>query len=67
MKKLQLDEFKAKKSELDEKEKELCRKTNQLVEELASTCDDGTPFHKSLLKVLGNLKGKTVFSVISFY
>lgn len=55
MKKLQLDEYKAKNIELDDREKELCRKTNQLMADLTSTCDN-TPFQKSLIKILQNLK-----------
>lgn len=42
--------------ELEAKERELCKKTNQLVDELVDTCDD-TPFHKALIKILGNMKG----------
>ena len=57
LKKMRLEEYDKTSKELDEKEKELCRKTNQLVQELVSTCDD-TPFHKALIKILGNLKGK---------
>lgn len=57
LKKVRIEEYKAKSNELDEKEREICRKTTKLVDELASTCDD-TPFHKALLKILENLKGK---------
>lgn len=57
VKKRRLEEYKRKSNELDEKERELCRKTNQLVDELVFICDD-TPFHKALIKILGNLKGK---------
>lgn len=56
VKKMRLEAYKAKTNELDAKERELCRKTNQLVDELVATCDD-TPFHKALIKILGNLKG----------
>ena len=56
VKKMRVEEYRKKKSALDDKERELSRKTTQLVEELAATCED-TPFHKSLLKILGNLKG----------
>lgn len=56
IKKMRIDAYKKKKKELDEKERELCRKTNLLVDELVATCDD-TPFHKALIKILRNLKG----------
>ena len=56
VKKMRLDAYRQKANELDAKERELCRKTNQLVDELVAICDD-TPFHKALLKILGNLKG----------
>lgn len=56
VKKLRLEAYKQKSNELDAKERELCRKTNQLVDELVAICDD-TPFHKALIKILGNLKG----------
>lgn len=57
MKKLRLSEYKKKASELDEKERNLRKKTNQLVDEVVANSDD-TPFHEALIKVLGNLKGK---------
>lgn len=56
VKQLRIDDYRRRKTDLDEKERELSRKTTQLVEELAATCED-TPFHKALLKILGNLKG----------
>ena len=56
VKQLRIEDYRQRKTELDEKERQLSRKTTQLVEELAATCED-TPFHKSLLKILGNLKG----------
>ena len=56
VKKLRIEDYRKRKTDLDEKERELSRKTTQLVEELAATCDN-TPFHKALLKILGNLKG----------
>ena len=51
-----IQQYKEKSQDLDQKERELCRKTNQLVDELVSTCGD-TEFHKALIKVLSNLKG----------
>lgn len=51
-----MEVYKEKSLQLDEKERELCRKTNQLVEDLAATCED-TPFHKALIKILKNMKG----------
>lgn len=56
LKKLKLEEHRGKTTEADEKEKELCRKTNQLVNEVVDACDD-TPFHNALIEILGNLKG----------
>ena len=56
VKKMRLQEYKDKTMEMDKKERELCRKTNQLVDELVEACED-TPFQKALLKILGNLKG----------
>ena len=56
VKKLRIQAYKQKASELDAKERELCRKTNQLADELVAHCDD-TPFNKALIKILGNLKG----------
>ena len=56
MRKIRLQQYKEKSQELDKKERELCRRTKQLVDELASTCDD-TPFHKALIQLLGNFKG----------
>lgn len=57
IKKMRLEEYKKMTKELDAKERDLCRKTNQLVDELVATCDD-TPFHKALINILSNLKGK---------
>ena len=56
VKNLRLTEFKSKAAELDEKERELCRKTNQLVDALISKCDD-SPFQQALIDILGNFKG----------
>ena len=58
VKKNRIDQYKKMSTELDAKERELCKKTNQLVDELVATCGD-TPFHKALIKILRNLKGKT--------
>lgn len=57
VKKMRIESYKLKTSELDEKERELCRKTNKLVDELVANCED-TPFNKALIKILKNLKGK---------
>lgn len=59
VKKMRLEAYKQKSNELDAKERELCLKTNQLVDELVATCDN-TPFHKALIKILSNLKGKII-------
>lgn len=56
VKQLRIENYRRRKTDLDEKERELSRKTTKLVQELAATCED-TPFHKALLKILGNLKG----------
>ena len=56
IKKMRLEQYKKMTKELDAKERDLCRKTNQLVDELVAICED-TPFHKALLKILRNLKG----------
>ena len=63
VKKIRLQQYKDKTQELDKKERELRKKTNQLVDELVDACDD-TPFHKALLKILGNLKGTVFFLYI---
>ena len=63
IKKVRIEEYKQKTSELDAKEKELCRKTNKLVEELANSSED-TPFHHALIKILGNLKGKKMLFLV---
>lgn len=60
IKKKRLEEYNMKTNAMNEKEKALCRKTNQLVDELVLACDD-TPFHKALVKILGNLKGIRTF------
>lgn len=65
IKKKRLEEYAQQRKELDTKEKELCRKTNQLVDELVETCDD-SQFHKALIKILGNLKGNYVLSILYF-
>ena len=56
VRKMRLQEYKDKSKELDERENDLCQKTNQLVDELVSASDD-TPFNKALIKILKNLKG----------
>ena len=56
LRKIRLEEYHGKTAQMDEKERELCRKTNVLVDELVSICDD-TPFHSALIEILGNLKG----------
>ena len=56
VRKIRLEEYKGKSNDLDEKEKELILKTNQLADELVNTCDK-TPFHQALINILGNLKG----------
>ena len=56
VKKKRIEQYKQMAIALDAKERELCKKTNQLVDKLADTCDD-TPFHKALIKILGNMKG----------
>lgn len=57
LKKNRIEEHKQKASQLDEKERELCRRTNELVDKLLKTSDD-SPFHRALMDVLGNMKGK---------
>lgn len=52
-----MQKYKEQNQKLDEKERELCRKTNQLLQELAS-CSDESPFNKALINLLGNMKGK---------
>ena len=52
--------------EMDAKERELCKKTNQLVDELVDTCDE-TPFHKALIKILGNMKGELIIKKVLHY
>ena len=49
-------EFNQKTTEMDEKERDLCRKTNQLVDDFVQNCDD-SPFQKALINILNNLKG----------
>ena len=56
MKKLKQHEYNGKTSDMDERERELCRSTNRLVEEFVNSCDQ-TPFNKALVHVLGNMKG----------
>lgn len=56
LKKMKMEEYKQKSNDLDDKERELCRKTNQLVDELLAVCDN-SPFQKALLKLLSNMKG----------
>lgn len=56
VRKKRLEEYKEKNKELDKTERNLCRKTNQLMEELVSASDD-SPFNKALIKILGNMKG----------
>lgn len=50
---------------MDEKERELCRRTTELVDNLADSCDE-TPFNKALLQILGNLKGNNIRFVFNF-
>ena len=64
VKQLRIDDYRKRKTDLDEKERELSRKTTQLVAELAATCED-TPFHKALLKILSNLKGIFLFMIFN--
>lgn len=61
MKNMRLEEFKQKSNTMSEKEKELCQKTNRLLDELVAACDD-SPFHKALIKVLGNMKGIKIYN-----
>lgn len=56
LKKLRILQFKNRNSDMDEREREQCRKTNQLLDEFVSTCD-GTPFHNALIQILSNMKG----------
>ena len=58
LKKLKLAEYRGKKADMDDKERELCRKTNKLVDDFVSTCDD-SPFNQALIEILGNLKGNS--------
>lgn len=57
LKRSRLEEYRQKAADMDEKEKELCRKTNELLDDLIQTCDD-TPFQRALVEILGNLRGK---------
>lgn len=57
-------ENRSKSMEMDEKERELCRQTNLLVDELMDTCDD-SPFHKALIDILGNFKGILFYRFIA--
>ena len=57
LRKLRLEEYKGKTKELDAREIELRRKTNQVVDEFVNSCDD-SPFHRALVQILGNFKGK---------
>lgn len=63
VKKLRLEEYKQKSKDLDDRERDLCRKTNQLVDEFVATCDN-SPFHKSLIKILNNLKGICLYRIL---
>ena len=60
---LKLNENKIRNRELNERERDLSRKTNKLFDELASTCDD-SPFNKALLKLLGNMKGNFILFLL---
>lgn len=60
VRKMRLQEYKDKSRELDERERDLCQKTKELVDELVSASDD-TPFHRALIKILKNLKGTKKF------
>ena len=55
-KSLRLKEYQEQSVEMDEREKELCKKTNQLLADLVSTSDE-SPFNKALIQILGNMKG----------
>ena len=66
VKKMRLEQYKKMTKELDAKERDLCRKTNQLVDDLVATCDD-TPFHQALIKILRNLKGNLIKKNIYIY
>lgn len=57
LKEMKMADFNQKSMDMDEKERELCRKTNKLVDDFLSKCDD-SPFHKALIHILNNLKGK---------
>lgn len=63
VKKKRIEEHRLKSQELDSKEKELTKKTKQLVDELMDTCED-TPFHRALLNILKNLRGKWQTSLL---
>lgn len=65
LKNLRLAEYKGKAKEMDEKERDLCRRTNELVDDVVSKCDD-TPFHKALIEILGNFKGNILYKNIYF-
>ena len=72
LKVMRMEEHKRKTADIDEKERELCRKTNELVDEFVRSCDK-TPFHTALIQILGNLKGTFItifvlfnYSIISF-
>lgn len=57
LKNLRQEENNSKATDMDDKERELCRRTNQVVSEFVQSCDE-TRFNKTLINVLGNLKGK---------
>lgn len=63
VKKKRLEEYKQKNKDLDDAERNLCRKTNQLMQELVSASDE-SPFNKSLIKILGNMKGIYIFFLL---
>lgn len=65
IKKMRLDEFKGKSLEMDEKEKDLCKKTNLLVDQLVNTCGE-IPFNKALIDILRNFKGIITLSKLFF-
>lgn len=65
MKKLRQEDYNRKTTDMDEKEKELCRRTNQLVDDLVEACDESR-FNKALVQVLRNLKGKIIKFIALF-
>lgn len=66
LQKLRQEEMRGRTNEMDENEKELCRSTNRLVDEFINTCDDSA-FNKTLVNVLGNMKGNSFLFFIVFF